>query len=81
MTTKVAIIATVGILIGAMAVGFAVLYFRIDLGSGGATERAEMLGQGLGMLCLLPLGVIWIMWAARFRKERERKQRSRSSRR
>ena len=78
MTTKVAIISTVGILVGVLLIGFLVLFLFVDLRSGNANERAAMLGQGFALLCLVPIGGIWIMWAARFRAERERKQRLRS---
>ena len=77
MTTKVAIISTVAILLGALLLGFLALYLFIDPRRGDANERAAMLGQGLAMLCLLPIGGVWIMWAARFRAERERKGRLR----
>jgi len=79
MTTKTAIIATVTILIGAIVLGLAVLFLFGDPSARNANQSAGLLGQGIAMVCLIPLFVIWIMWAARFRKERERKQRSRSS--
>lgn len=81
MTTKVAVIATVSILTGAIVLGLAVLFLFLDPNTRGAEERAALLGQGIAMLCLIPLGVIWIMWAARFRREREQKQKSRSAKR
>lgn len=81
MTTKAAVIATVGIVIGAIVLGLVALFFLVDTNARGATERAGLVGQGAAMLCLIPLAVIWITWAARFRRERERKQRSRLSRR
>lgn len=73
MTTKTAIIATVAIFIGALAITIVVLVLFINPNSRNAAERASQLGQGVGMACLIPLGAIWIMWAARVRKERERK--------
>lgn len=72
MTTKAAIISTLAILAGAIILGLIVLTFA-QLSS----RNAEMLGQGLGMLTLLPLGGIWIMWADRFRKEREKRNKGR----
>ena len=77
MTTKIAIIATVSIVIGVIVLGLAALFLFVDPRAPNANERAALLGQGMAMLCLIPLGVIWIMWAARFRKERERRQQSR----
>jgi cadmium resistance protein CadD (predicted permease) len=76
MTTKTAIIATVAIFVGALLLATVVLMLFIDPNARDATERAGQLGQGIGLLCLIPLGVIWIMWAARVRKERERKRMS-----
>ena len=80
MTTKIAIIATVSILVGGIVLGLAVVFWLVDSNAGGVNERAELLGQGIAVICLIPLGIIWVMWAARFRKERERKQRPRSPR-
>jgi hypothetical protein len=71
MTTKVAIIATLVVGLVAMVLGLAVLF----LFAGG--RNAELLGQAFGMLTLVPLGIIWIMWADRFRKERERRNKGR----
>jgi hypothetical protein len=81
MTTKVAIISTIGVVIGVIVLGFAILFLFMDPQARNANERASMLGQGLAMLCMIPLGGIWITWAARFRKEREQRQRSRKTRR
>lgn len=68
MTTKTAVIATVAIVIGAMVLGLAGLF----LFSRPSPRNAEMLGQGVALLIMIPIGVIWILWADRFRKERER---------
>jgi cadmium resistance protein CadD (predicted permease) len=73
MTTKTAIIATVAVFIGTIVLTIVVLVLFINPNARDATQRASQLGQGIGMLCLIPLGVIWIMWAARVRKEREQK--------
>jgi integral membrane sensor domain MASE1 len=81
MTTKHAVIATTAILFGAIVVGLTVLFLFIDLSDPDASERIDRLGSGFGMLCLFPLGVIWIKWAARFRKEREKEKSLRSTRR
>lgn len=81
MTTKLAIIATVCIVLGAIVLGLAALFLFVDPNARGANDRAALLGQGVAMLCLIPLGVIWIIWAVRFRKERERKQQSRLAKR
>ena len=74
MTTKIAVIATAAIAVGAILIGLGLLFLFVDPNSRNAEERAAMLGQGMGLACLVPLAVIWIMWAARIRKERERKQ-------
>lgn len=68
MTTRAALISTLAIIASALALGLLVLLFARP-----SSRNAEMLGQGLGMLTLLPLGGIWIMWADRFRKEREKR--------
>ncbi|HIM29239.1 MAG TPA: hypothetical protein EYG57_06750 [Planctomycetes bacterium] len=73
MTTKFAIIASAAIVIGAAVAGLVVLFMFVDLRAG--NERAALLGRGFGIFCLVPLGVVWIMWAVHFRKEREKKQR------
>ena len=71
MTTKVAVIATLAIVLGSMVLGLAVLFLFAR------GRDAELLGQGIGMLALIPIGGIWIMWADRFRKERERRNKGR----
>jgi hypothetical protein len=81
MTTKTAIIATVCIVIGALALGLASLFLFIDFNAADSDQRAAMLGQGMAVLCLIPVAVIWITWANRFRKERERKQKLRRPKR
>lgn len=78
MTTKVAILSTIGILAGALLLGLVAMFLLVDLRSGNANQRAAMLGQGFAMLSLIPIGIVWILWAGRFRAERERKQRLRS---
>ncbi|MDZ4685262.1 MAG: hypothetical protein SH850_09235 [Planctomycetaceae bacterium] len=75
MTTKAALIATVSIMIGAIILGLSALFAFIDPTAQNANERAALLGQGMGLLCMIPLGGVWILWAARFRKERERRNR------
>jgi hypothetical protein len=72
MTTKAAIIATLAVVVGAILLGLVLLAVFVDPAARDAKERAELLGQGTAMLCLVPVLVIWILWAARFRKERER---------
>ena len=74
MTTKVVLIATAVIGVGAIVLGLGLLFLFVDPNSRNAEQRAAMLGQGMAMVCLVPLAVIWIMWAVRIRKERERKQ-------
>lgn len=81
MTTKVAVIATVAIVIGAIVLGLGALFLFVDFNARNANDRAGQIGQGVAMLCLIPLAFVWIMWAARFRKEREKKQRSQPSER
>ncbi|HUQ71131.1 MAG TPA: hypothetical protein VM165_16510 [Planctomycetaceae bacterium] len=75
MTTKSALIATAMIAIGAIVLGLSATFAFVDPTARNANERAALLGQGMALLCLIPLGAIWILWAARFQKERERKQR------
>ncbi len=72
MTTKAAIIVSVVTIVGALVVGLAVLLF-----SKPSSRGAEMLGQGLGVLALIPLFIVWILWADRFRKEREKRKKDR----
>jgi hypothetical protein len=74
MTTKAAIIATLATLVGVVGVGLLLLLLFVDPNARNAQERGKLLGEGLALLCMLPLGAIWILWAARFRKEREAKQ-------
>jgi len=74
MTTKVAILSSVGIVLGVIVLGLGLLAVFVDPATRSGMARAEMLGQGLAMLALLPLGAIWILWASRVRKEREQKQ-------
>ena len=81
MTTKVALIATAAIAVGAIVLGLGLLFLFVDPNSRNAEQRAAMLGQGMAMACLVPLAVIWIMWAVRIRKDRERKQSPPSARR
>lgn len=78
MTTKKAIIATVAIFIGAIVLGLAVMFLFLDPSTRAGRERAALLGQGMALACLIPLGVIWFSWAMRVRKERERKERESS---
>jgi hypothetical protein len=72
MTTKRAIALTFGIIAAAIGLGLLVLFWYVDPSARGAGKRATWLGQGLAIVCLIPLGGVWIMWADRFRKERER---------
>lgn len=80
MTTKAAILWTLGVVLGEMALGLLVLFLFIDVNSASANRRAAALGQGFAMLSLLPVGAIWLMWAAGVRKERERKARAQAAR-
>ena len=73
MTTKAAIIATAAILIGVIVLGLGAVFLFIDRRALNANERAAMLGQGMAMLCMIPLFIVWVMWAARFRQERDQK--------
>lgn len=76
MTTKKAIIATMCTGILALVLGIAALFLFVDFNAPNAEQRAASLGQGMAVVCAIPLAIIWIMWADRFRKDRERKQRS-----
>ena len=80
MTTKVAILSTIGIVIAELVIGLLVLFLFVDLQAPGANRRAEALGQGMAMLAVIPIGAVWVMWAVRVRKDRERKQRSQAKR-
>jgi cadmium resistance protein CadD (predicted permease) len=73
MKLKTAIISSVGIAIGALVLGIVLCLLFINPNASNANERASMIGQGIGTLCMFPLFVIWILWAARFRKERDEK--------
>jgi cadmium resistance protein CadD (predicted permease) len=74
MTTKAAIIATIVTFVATIVVSIILLVVFVNPRSARANERASQLGQGVGMACLLPLGGIWISWAARRRKQREQKK-------
>jgi hypothetical protein len=80
MTTKAAILWTVGIVLADIVVGLIVLFVFVDLNAPGASKRANLLGQGFGMLPLVPLFIIWILWASRVRREREQKARAQATR-
>jgi hypothetical protein len=80
MTTKAAILWTVGIALGELVLGLLVLFLFVDIKAPNANQRAAALGQGFAMLSLFPLAAVWLMWAVRVRKERERKQRARAAR-
>lgn len=77
MTMKAALIASLAIMSEAIEVGLVLLFLFVDPRAANANERAALLGQGVAMLCLVPLAVIWIKWAAEYRKERERLRSSR----
>ena len=72
MTTRTAIIATVAIVGGAIVLLLGVLFLFVDPSAANANQRAALLGQSIATLCLIPLGVIWIMWAVRVRNARKR---------
>lgn len=74
MSTKAAILASIGIFVGLLLIAIVLLVMFVDPSTRRATERASLIGQGVGMAGLVPLFVIWILWAARVRKEREAKQ-------
>lgn len=74
MTTKAAILASMATVVGAIVLSILFLVIFIKPSSPGAQRRAGQLGQAVGMVTLLPLGGIWIAWAARVRKEREKKK-------
>jgi hypothetical protein len=79
MTTKTAIIATVGVVLGAIGLGLGVLFLTLDPSARDASERAARLGDGMAKLMAIPIGAIWILWAVRFRKDRERQNPPKSS--
>jgi ABC-type antimicrobial peptide transport system permease subunit len=70
MTTKIAVIASVVSVVAAMVIGLVITF----LFAGTTSQNAQMIGQGMGMLTLVPLLVIWVLWADRFRKEREKRR-------
>jgi cadmium resistance protein CadD (predicted permease) len=74
MSTKAAILASIGIFVALLLIAVVLLVMFVDPSTRRATERAGLIGQGVGMAGLVPLFVIWILWAARVRKEREAKQ-------
>ncbi len=73
MKLKTAIIASVGVAIGGLVLGIVLCLLFINPNASNANERASMLGQGIGTMCMFPLFVIWILWAIRVRKERNEK--------
>ena len=70
MTTKVAVISTIATILGALVIGLVILFLVKP-----SSRNAEMLGQGIGFATMAPLLVIWVLWADRFRKEREKRKR------
>lgn len=74
MTTKSAVICTIAIFVATLILSVALIALFIDPRSPAATQRAGQLGQAVGIVCLLPLGAVWISWAARVRKEREQQK-------
>jgi hypothetical protein len=74
MTTKAAIIATIATLVLTIVVSIILMVVFINPNSASAKRRASQLGEGVGIVCLIPLGGIWIAWAARVRKEREQRK-------
>ena len=81
MTTRTAITATLCTFLGAIVLGLGMLFLFVDPSAADANARAALVGQGFAMFCMIPLGIIWIMWAVRFRKDREQPQRPRPSKR
>ena len=74
MSTKTAIIASVVVIvvIGVLGCGGGLWYIIQNPIRGVRTaDRAAMLGSGLGMATGIPLFVIWILWAGRWRRERD----------
>ena len=72
MTTKKAIIATLLILVVALGVGLLMLFLFVDPNTRAGKARAALLGQGMAILSLVPIGIIWFAWALRVRKARDR---------
>jgi hypothetical protein len=71
MKTKTAVLSSLGVVLAALVLSVVLLVGFVNPNSRRAAERAALLGQGVGLLCLIPLGGIWLLWAARVRKERE----------
>ncbi|RLT10997.1 MAG: hypothetical protein DWI24_07945 [Planctomycetota bacterium] len=61
----------------AIVLGLGLLFWFVDTTKPGADQRASMLGESVGFLCMIPFGVIWFMWAMQVRKERKQKNRPR----
>lgn len=78
MTTKNTILVTVAIIFAMIVAGFILLFLFVNPSARNASDRAAMLGQGLAMVGLIPIFIIWMKWAVRFRKERDEKLKSRS---
>lgn len=73
MTTKTAIYASIGTIVVVMLLGITIMAISIDPSSRRAEQQAQDIGQAMGMVALLPLGGIWLSWAARVQKERKQK--------
>lgn len=73
MSTKAACLTSIGIALGALLIGLGLVFAFVDINAPGAQARAGAIGQGMAFLCLVPLAVIWLMWANRVRRERERR--------
>ena len=77
MSTKTAIIASivVFVVIGVLGCGGGVWYISQNPIPGVRTQdRMGMLGSGLGMATVIPLFVIWILWAAKWRRDRDERE-------
>ena len=74
MSTKAAILASLGICLGLLLIGIVLMVLFIDPSTRRGVERASLIGQGMGMAGLVPLFIVWMLWAMRVRKDREAKQ-------
>jgi hypothetical protein len=58
----------------AIATGIVAALVFINPSDPRAGDRAALLGQGFAFVTLIPLFVIWILWADRLRKQRQQRQ-------